>query len=157
VEGLRRWHAGDAVGAAAAFERSAAGWRDAYRPRSLVCTWAAGESVRRAGDNDAAIAVLTAVLAEATEMGFEPLAARIRRSLRLAGVRATAARTQVLAAGGLTGRERELVGLVERGLTNVEIARRLGLGRPTVARILASAMTKLGVSSRAQLAAIAPP
>jgi DNA-binding CsgD family transcriptional regulator len=74
----------------------------------------------------------------------------------LAGVRASATRTQVLAAGGLTARERELVGLVEQGLTNVEIARRLGLGRPTVARILASAMTKLGVSSRAQLAAIAP-
>jgi DNA-binding CsgD family transcriptional regulator len=90
-------------------------------------------------------------------MGFEPLAARVRRSLRLAGVRASGVtRTQVLAAGGLTGRERELVALVELGLTNVEIARRLGLGRPTVARILASAMTKLGVSSRAQLAAIAP-
>lgn len=42
---------------------------------------------------------------------------------------------------------------MEHGLTNVEIARRLGLGRPTVARILASAMMKLGVSSRAQLAA----
>jgi DNA-binding CsgD family transcriptional regulator len=56
----------------------------------------------------------------------------------------------------LTARERELVALVERGLTNVEIARRLGLGRPTVARILTSAMTKLGASSRAQLAATAP-
>ena len=45
------------------------------------------------------------------------------------------------------------MGLVEEGLTNLEIARRLGLGRPTVTRILASAMMKLGVSSRAQLAA----
>jgi DNA-binding CsgD family transcriptional regulator len=46
------------------------------------------------------------------------------------------------------------VTLVERGLTNTEIARRLGLGRPTVARTLASAMAKLGVDRRAQLAAL---
>ena len=46
------------------------------------------------------------------------------------------ARDQPGAGFGLTARERELVALVERGLTNVEIARRLGLGRPTVARIL---------------------
>jgi DNA-binding CsgD family transcriptional regulator len=53
----------------------------------------------------------------------------------------------------LTAREAEVVTLVEQGLTNVEISRRLGLGRPTVARLVASAMGKLGVERRTQLAA----
>ena len=39
------------------------------------------------------------------------------------------------------------------GLSNVEIARRFGVGRPTVARLLSSTMDKLGVDSRAQVAA----
>lgn len=33
----------------------------------------------------------------------------------------------------------------------------MGLGRPTVARILSNAMTKLGASSRAQAVALATP
>jgi DNA-binding CsgD family transcriptional regulator len=104
-----------------------------------------------------AVERLRDAMADARAMGFEALVMRLRRSLRLAGIRdAGSARTQVLSAGGLTARERELVGLVELGLTNVEIARRLGLGQPTVARILGSAMSKLGVSSRTQLAASVP-
>jgi non-specific serine/threonine protein kinase len=53
----------------------------------------------------------------------------------------------------LTTRERDLAALVGLGLTNPEIARRMGLGRPTVARLLSNAMSKLGVDSRTQLAA----
>jgi DNA-binding CsgD family transcriptional regulator len=121
--------------------------------RAVYCRWAAGEARRRDGDAEAA-KELGEALDAAEAMGFEPIAARARRSLRLLGVRVS---SRAPGAGshplGLTARERELVGLVERGLTNVEIARRLGLGRPTVARILTSAMTKLGVESRAQLAA----
>jgi DNA-binding CsgD family transcriptional regulator len=55
----------------------------------------------------------------------------------------------------LTGRERELVELVGHGLTNLEIARRMGLGRPTVSRILSNAMGKLGAESRAHAVALA--
>jgi len=77
-----------------------------------------------------------------------------RRSLRLAGVRVPAGRrSSATTALGLTSREQELLVLVGRGLTNIEIARRLGLGRPTVARIVASAMDKVGADRRAQLAA----
>jgi DNA-binding CsgD family transcriptional regulator len=46
------------------------------------------------------------------------------------------------------------VRLVQQGLSNPEVARRLGLGRPTVARLVTSAMDKLGVDRRAQLAAL---
>jgi DNA-binding CsgD family transcriptional regulator/tetratricopeptide (TPR) repeat protein len=155
VEGLQRGRAGDHDAAAAAFDRAAESWAPFHVPRALICRWSAAEALRRAGRTEAAVERLTSVLDAATAIGFEALAARIRRSLRQAGVRATspsAARSATLA-GGLTTRERELVALVERGLTNIEIARRLGLGRPTVARILSSAMGKLGVESRAQLAA----
>jgi DNA-binding CsgD family transcriptional regulator len=45
--------------------------------------------------------------------------------------------------------------LVAEGLANDEIARRLGLGRPTVVRLIRSAQQKLGAGSRAQAAALA--
>lgn len=150
--GLRAWHAGDLLTAAEAFETAARLWAGFDETRRLWCRWAAAECRRRAGEVDAAVAALHETLRDSTAIGFEPLGARVRRSLRLAGVRASAARAGRVA-GRLTPRERELVALVERGLTNVEIARRLGLGRPTVARMLGSAMSKLGVGSRVQLAA----
>jgi DNA-binding CsgD family transcriptional regulator len=155
LEGLAAWHAGDNGSASSAFAQASTAWGDFETIARLRCGWAASESRRRDGGTAAAVDALRAVLDEAVGIGFEPLAARVRRSLRLAGVRATGStRSETLAAGGLTAREGELVGLVEQGLTNLEIARRLGLGRPTVTRILASAMLKLGVSSRAQLAAM---
>ena len=154
---LRAWHASDFDAAAKSFAAAAMAWRGFDATHELLCRWAAAEALRRAGDDEDSIVALREVLDDAGAMGFEPLAARVRRSLRLAGVRdAGAPRSPATAFGGLTSRERELVGLVERGLTNAEIARRLGLGRPTVARMLASAMTKLGVNSRAQLAATVP-
>jgi DNA-binding CsgD family transcriptional regulator len=55
----------------------------------------------------------------------------------------------------LTRRERDLLGLAGQGLTNAEIARRMGLGRPTVARILSNAMGKLGAGSRAHAVSLA--
>jgi DNA-binding CsgD family transcriptional regulator len=55
----------------------------------------------------------------------------------------------------LTGRELEVLELVAEGLVNDEIARRLGLGRPTVVRLIRSAQQKLGAGNRAQAAALA--
>jgi DNA-binding CsgD family transcriptional regulator len=155
IEGLALDRARENAKAAARFEQAAAAWSRFHVPRGLVCRWAAGEQLRKAED-PRAVEVLRAALDAATTIQFEPLAARIRRSLRLAGVRVPSSRPAAGSSTGLTAREHELVTLVEGGLTNVEIARRLGLGRPTVARILASAMSKLGVSSRTQLAAHGP-
>jgi DNA-binding CsgD family transcriptional regulator len=52
-------------------------------------------------------------------------------------------------ARALTRREREVLGHVERGLTNVEIAGRMRIARPTVGRLLSNAMDRLGAASRA--------
>jgi DNA-binding CsgD family transcriptional regulator len=59
---------------------------------------------------------------------------------------------------GLTPREREVLGLVAEGLTNVEIARRLWVAPSTVAKHLEHAYTKIGVHSRtAAVARLAKP
>lgn len=157
LAGLRALAGGANLEAAEAFDAAAIGWTRFNDPRAVMCRWAAGEARRRAGAAEPAAADITAALRSAEAMGFEPVAARARRSSRLLGIRVARREPSTTPRGfGLTARERELVALVERGLTNVEIARRLGLGRPTVARILTSAMTKLGATSRAQLAATAP-
>jgi len=54
---------------------------------------------------------------------------------------------------GLTPREREVVDLLARGLSNREIARSLYISPATAARHVANIFTKLGFSSRSQVAA----
>lgn len=149
VRALADDRTGDAI---TAFDRAAELYAGFIEPDALLCRWAGAEARRRAGD-PTAIDHLRAVEAAVGDAGFWALEPRIRRSLRLAGIRSRTPRatpTEV----GLSSREREVVGLVERGLSNAEIARRLGLGRPTVARMVTSAMVKVGVGRRAQLAAL---
>jgi predicted ATPase/DNA-binding CsgD family transcriptional regulator/Tfp pilus assembly protein PilF len=71
-----------------------------------------------------------------------------------------AARVPVPAGGGspsvppaLTPREREIAAMIARGLTNRGIADDLVISQATVARHVANILTKLGFSSRAQVAA----
>jgi DNA-binding CsgD family transcriptional regulator len=56
-------------------------------------------------------------------------------------------------AGPLSAREMEVAQLIAEGLSNPAIARRLYLSRPTVASHVAHILTKLGFTSRAQIAA----
>lgn len=51
---------------------------------------------------------------------------------------------------GLTGRERQVLELLARGLANEEIAERLGISSKTVRNVVSAVFDKLGVSSRAQ-------
>jgi len=145
----REWHR-----AAAAFDVAEHRWFGRSAPRALVCRWAATESRRRAGATNVTER-LRALLVAAAGMSFEPLAARIRRSLRLAGERPRIPRTAHAAGSVLTSREAQVLQLVARGRTNDEIARYLAVGRPTVARLLSNAMVKLGATSRAHAIALA--
>lgn len=56
------------------------------------------------------------------------------------------------AAGALTPREVEIVGLVGKGLSNKEIARELGVSVPTVRTHLNKVYEKIGLVSRVELA-----
>ena len=56
-------------------------------------------------------------------------------------------------AGTLSPREMEVADLVAEGLSNPAIARRLYLSRTTVTSHVRHILTKLGFSSRAQIAA----
>ncbi len=140
---------GPLLDAAEAFAVGAAAYARYHARGAIRCRWARGEALRRAGRIAEATAELAAVEVDAVALGMEPLVGRIRRSLRLAGTRRAAPRSS---SGRLTTREREVLELVATGLTNGQIARRLGIGRPTVARILANAGAKLGTVSRQQAA-----
>ena len=137
--------------AAELFAEAAARWAHRHVRGELRSLWAEGEALRRAGRDEAVERLLVAER-RATEHAHRPVLDRTRRSLRLAGVRRDAPRLHV---GVLTGRELEVLVLVGEGLVNDEIARRLGLGRPTVVRLIRSAQQKLGAGTRAQAAALA--
>jgi DNA-binding CsgD family transcriptional regulator len=92
--------------------------------------------------------------AEAARERFEAVGAQlgVRRAqavLRGLGVRLPRGEH---GAGVLSPRETEVAELVAEGLSNPAIARRLFLSRPTVASHVAHILTKLGFSSRAQIA-----
>lgn len=69
----------------------------------------------------------------------------------------TTERSRIGRVPALTGREREVLAHVERGLTNLEIARRMRIARPTVGRLLSNAMDRLGAASRAHAVVLARP
>jgi DNA-binding NarL/FixJ family response regulator len=55
----------------------------------------------------------------------------------------------------LSRREREVVGAVQRGLRNSEVAEALGITERTVKRHLSNIFAKIGVSDRAELKRLA--
>jgi DNA-binding NarL/FixJ family response regulator len=118
---------------------------------SLRARWGAAEARRRSGAQDA-VALLLAVEAQAQDAGMAPLLARIHRSLRLAGVSRSAPRAQDRS-GLVTVRERQVLDLVAAGWSNADIARRLGVGRPTVRRLIENARGKLDAPDRVAAAA----
>jgi DNA-binding CsgD family transcriptional regulator len=62
-------------------------------------------------------------------------------------------RAQKQASGGLTGRERDVAGLIGEGLSNRAIAERLVVSERTVESYVSNILAKLGFSARTQIAA----
>ncbi|HET6739314.1 MAG TPA: helix-turn-helix transcriptional regulator [Kribbella sp.] len=102
-----------------------------------------GRAVRLLGDEDSAAAEFAAACRSFAELGAGPARLEVEKLLG----RSTA--------GGLTGRELEVLRLVAAGNSNTEIARRLVLSDKTVARHLTNIFTKLSVPSRTAAAAYA--
>jgi DNA-binding NarL/FixJ family response regulator/tetratricopeptide (TPR) repeat protein len=149
---------GDAEAAAQLAER-AAGDADAVgatvqaaRSRAL-----AGRAHAQAGDGDAAVALLARAEAELTACGAHRLRDEAARELRRLGRRVSARQRRASErddpVGSLSGRQREIAELVALGRTNREIAAELFLSEKTVEGHLTTVFAKLGVSSRAAVAA----
>jgi DNA-binding CsgD family transcriptional regulator/tetratricopeptide (TPR) repeat protein len=151
---LAALHQGEAAEAAELFARAAGLWAPYHCRGEVRSAWAAGEALRRAGAADAAVRQLEVAEAAAARLGMLPLLSRIHLSLRAAGVRRSAPRTRI-AGDTLTGRQRQVLALVAEGLTNAQIATRLGVSRHTVVTQLAAASAKLGATTRGQAASLA--
>jgi DNA-binding CsgD family transcriptional regulator len=153
TEALAALSAGDDRTSVERFDEAASLWRTYHRRGELRCRWGAAEALRRLGDAPSARDRLLHLEEELIDRGMVPLLARVHRSLRAAGERRSAPRT-CPDDERLTGREREVMRLVAIGLTNGEIARRLGVSRSTVVEHVARAMEALGATSRGQAAAL---
>ncbi|HET7517065.1 MAG TPA: response regulator transcription factor [Actinomycetes bacterium] len=141
---------GDAEAAVATLRGAWRAWRDlgvpyeAARVRVLV-----GLACRALGDTDAAAMELDAARTVLAGLGAVPDLDRLDRLAGAAGPDASPG------AGGLTGRELEVLRLVAAGKTNHAIASALHLADKTVHRHVSNIYSKLGVSSRAAATAYA--
>lgn len=152
LQGLRLLADGRAADASQLFATASERWHGRHARGELRCLWATGEALRRAGQKVAAVESLLVAEERAAAHGHAPFLQRIHRSLRLAGEHRAAPRSRD---GALTGRERDVLGLVAEGLSNDDIAQRMGIGRPTVVRLIRTASLKLGAKNRAQAAVLA--
>jgi DNA-binding NarL/FixJ family response regulator len=131
---------GDAATAIGSLRQAWSTWCDvdapdeAARARALI-----GVACRDLGDDDTATMEFDAARRAFTTLGAMPELARLERLTAPAPVRA---------AGGLTGREIEVLELVAAGKTNRQIAAALVISEKTVARHVSNIFTKLGVSTR---------
>jgi DNA-binding CsgD family transcriptional regulator len=138
--------AGDAWAALVPLRHASQLWQklgapyEAARARTLV-----GLACLQLGDRDSGALELDAARAALHELGAVPDLAALERSLG----------SEPPAAGGLTAREREVLGLVASGKSNKAIAADLVISEKTVARHLSNIFGKLGVSSRSAATAYA--
>lgn len=87
--------------------------------------------------------------------GENPFSRDAIRSLVNHAVQARAETTETHAAPPLTDRERDVLGLLTDGLSNGEIAQRLGIGVTTIKTHVGNLMAKTGTDNRVRLAMFA--
>ena len=150
ADGLIRLAAGSTVAARTALESAIEGW-DA-RPRTWEATWARldlAACLLRANRPAEALPVLRAVRSLAERLDSPPLIARAQELESLARSRGAGEEPW----RPLSAREYEIARLVAEGMTNGEIASRLGLSPKTVGAHVEHILAKLGAGRRAEIAA----
>ncbi len=113
---------------------------------------ALGEHLRRHRRRTAARVPLREALETFESIGAATWAERARRELRASGE--TARRGANLVPTGLTPQESQIAALVREGLSNKDVATRLFISPRTVDFHLRNVFTKLGITSRTELAAL---
>ena len=113
---------------------------------------ALGEHLRRHSRRTAARVPLREALDTFESLGARFWAERARQELRASGE--TARRGANLVASDLTPQESQIAGLVREGLSNKDVAARLFISPRTVDFHLRNVYTKLGITSRTELAAL---
>jgi DNA-binding CsgD family transcriptional regulator len=112
-----------------------------------------GEHLRRAGRRVDARSHLRTALALFEDLGAAGWANRAAQALRASGE--TARRREASDAPQLTPQERQVSALVRQGLSNRDVAAQLFVSPRTVDFHLRNVFSKLGVTSRAELTALA--
>lgn len=137
--------------AASAFEQAVGHYRKAGRPYDLARTQLAyGEFLRRANRRVDARTHLRPALETFTELGATPLVERATQELRASGE--TARKRDPSTLLNLTPMELKVAQLVSTGLSNKDVAAQCWVSPRTVAFHLRNVFTKVGVSSRTELA-----
>jgi DNA-binding CsgD family transcriptional regulator len=135
------------------FDDALAAHADSPRlPNRARTALAFGEYLRRARRRVDAREHLRVALTTFEELGATPLAERAAQELRASGE--TARRREAASSDELTPQERQVAGLVRQGLSNRDAAAQLFLSPRTVDFHLRNVFHKLGVTSRAELAAM---
>lgn len=147
AEGAVLLDEGSAREALSALRYASTAWREFDAPYDVARAGVLlGLACRALGDEDAAELELNAAQRAFETLGAAPDLARVAELRKKPGSGA---------AGGLTGREIQVLRLVAAGKTNRAIADELGISEKTIARHVSNIFTKLGLSTRAAATAYA--
>ncbi|HET7799420.1 MAG TPA: LuxR C-terminal-related transcriptional regulator, partial [Humibacillus xanthopallidus] len=135
------------------FERAVGLYRQAHRPYAQArAELAYGEFLRRTNRRVDARAHLRSAVATFADLGAGPLLGRAEQELRASGE--TARKRDPSTLLDLTPMERKVAELVGTGLSNKDVAAQCWVSPRTVAFHLRNVFTKLGITSRTELARI---
>lgn len=127
------------------------GYGDVYQ--RAFAQWRLAEALLAGGRTDQGDEVLTEALATARELEAQPLAGALESVARR--YRRPVLGVRMVSSDLLTPRERSVLELVARGLTNRAVGAELFISEKTVSVHLSRAMAKLGAHSRTEAVALA--
>jgi len=112
-----------------------------------------GRLLRRSGRRTAAVSMLTTARERFAALGAQPFVERCAGELSASGIRCAKTSDSRARNEGLTPQEGAVARLVAQGLTNREVAAQLVVSLNTIEYHLKNVYSKLGITSRSQLAA----
>ena len=143
----------------AGWEKTLAEFRPGYVYETARTQWRLAEALAGSGRPREAADVCRAASATAAELRAEPLRAALDDLARRLGLDAGGSRDAVRdgasSVAALTRREREVLRLMSRGLSNRQIGEELFITRKTASVHVSNILAKLGAATRTEAAAIA--